>query len=225
MSDVPYSWEGKYSNTLPEDANKSLEYEYASTYHNLLDKIIARRFSEVLPYFKDDPLQISFVIGQIKNDLIAYGAYSIGYPIAESEVMLVEDFLKRGNEAVEEFDTWLKIWYAKWLQRTKIVSEKQFNGMTTIVSKYAEHSRMIELPAILLAELSEVAVETLVHEGEIACTYILAKDLIMYALREEYKNVSPDMTIPDQLRLMTTVIRRTKSVASMVGPLVYIKVK
>lgn len=208
-----------------EDANKSLEYEYTSTYHNLLDKIIARRFSEVLPYFKDDPLSVNFVIGQIKNDLIAYGAYNVGYPITESEYMLIENIFSRGDEAIAELDAYLKFWYVKWLQRTKIIGEKEFHGMHTIMSKYAENDRMINISPELIAELSEVAVETLIHLKEYACTQIMAKDLVIHALREEYKYMSNDISIPDQLRLMTTLIRRTKSIASMTGPLVYIKVK
>jgi len=211
---------------MSEDANKSLELQYAHTYHNLLDKIINRRFTEVLPIFRTEKEEENnFVNKVLKDDLIAYGAYATGYPIEESENMLVEDFLKRGEEALLELDAWLKLWYVKWLYRTKIVSNKEFNGMHRIVSKFAEHARMIEIEPSLMEQLRESAVETLVQEKEYACTRIMARDLVIYALREEYKNISKGMSIPDQLRLMTAVIRRTRSVASMTGALVFIKVK
>src|SRR3989304_440733 len=151
---------------MSEDANKSLELQYAHTYHNLLDKIINRRFTEVLPIFR--------------------------------------------TEKEEE---------------NNFVSNKEFNGMHRIVSKFAEHARMIEIEPSLMEQLRESAVETLVQEKEYACTRIMARDLVIYALREEYKNISKGMSIPDQLRLMTAVIRRTRSVASMTGALVFIKVK
>jgi hypothetical protein len=208
-----------------EDANRSLEYQYASTFHNILDKIVVKCLDIAVPNFDFISKDNNLVIRILKEDLIAYGTYVIGYPSIESEVCLVEDILKRGEEAVIELVAWIKMWYVKWVERTKLIGSEEANNYRTALNSYHFNYKVLSLPPVLEAELFNVAVETLVEEKELACTNIMAKDLVKFALAKEHANIGTIKTVDDELALMKVVIRRTREVAHLKGPLVYIKVK
>lgn len=192
----------------------------------MLDRIINSVFSETLPAFKvgnDD--KNNFILKTVKDDLLNYLIYTNGYPDVEAEELIVEDFLTRGQEAMQELRAWLVVWYSKWIERTQIISTKQFGDMNTRLSKYAERASTIDIPKILQYELEKACRETLINNKEYACTNIMSKDIVMYALRHEYKSIMEVSKLEDQLRLMTVVIRRTREIAYTTGKLVFIRAR
>jgi len=190
--------------------------------HNVLNNLISRRVNELLP-IRVNELQYGTFIRIMKEDLIAYYDHILHLDSEEVESIIIEDFLRRGNEALEEFDSWIKLWYNKWLERTKILTKKEMDTMTTILAGFNKNIKCLEVDNEVMKHLINVAVETLVEEKELCCTNVMAKDIVLYSLRQQYHTVKSVMNIEDQLRLMTSVIRRTRAIVKITGPLVYLR--
>jgi hypothetical protein len=192
------------------------------SYDDLLIKFLIRRIDAILPFKPKDP-KYSDVVKIIKEDIIAYFNNHSDNNIQTAEYLLITDLMNKGNDGINEVDAYLNMWYSKWKQRTKIVSRKDFNSMHTLLSPYIQNAMVIHIEPILMKSLLGVAVETLIEEKELACTTILAKDIVMFTLRES-NNVIPNMRVEDELGLMNAVIRKTKGLSKLTGPLVYLMV-
>ena len=209
-----------------EDANRSLEYQAAVRLHGALDRIIEDTFPETLPVFNsNNDYKNPFIRRILKEDLLNYLSYNTGYPVLEAEDLIIEDFLKRGQEAIEELRGWLRLWYSKWLERTQLITTNQFQYMNTKLSKYSEHSANINITPELMYQYECIVRETLIKNSEYACTSIMAKDIVFYALKHEYYNITRGLDISEQLRLMNVIIRRTKEIATRSGKLVFIRAR
>jgi len=210
---------------MVEEANMSLYSQFAHSYHNLLDKILEKTLEKAIPSFDYVSKNNHLVMKTIKEDLLAYGTYILKYNKDEVEYIFVEDIMKRGSDALNELEMWIKLWFSKWLERTKIVGSKEAATYYTALDNYHVQTKKLMISTMLEAKLNDVAAETLVNEGERACINILSRDLVLYALAKEHAGVESIKTRDDELALMKVVIRRCREVAHQKGVLVFIKVK
>jgi hypothetical protein len=119
------------------------------------------------------------------------------------------------NEVLEFIDIWIKMWWKKWLQRTKVI----FNDKDMPKNPVAAGP----LPVGGFGkeesdELKKACAEKLIQYGEICCTNILADALFKKAIAEK-----PSWKLEDKLALISRLQREAKIISYTHGPLVFIR--
>jgi hypothetical protein len=139
---------------------------------------------------------------------------------------LVEKLEKLFKEDAAELNAfltvWTGIWFKKWKERVKLLIGNQnankWNKMSKTLANVEPLWRKIEHKQ----ELQEIVVATLIKNGEICGTEILAENLLKMELGE--KNLE---NFSDKERLFTTLncaLRKAREMAQSRGPLIFVKI-
>jgi hypothetical protein len=139
---------------------------------------------------------------------------------------IVEKLEKLFKDDSAELDVYLKIWsgiwFKKWKERVKLLIGNQnanrWNKMAKTLSDAEPLWRKIEHKQ----ELQEIVVATLIKNGEICGTEILAENLLKMELGE--KNLQ---NYGDKERVFITVnnaLRKAREMAQSHGPLIFVKI-
>ena len=139
---------------------------------------------------------------------------------------LVEKLEQLYKEDAAELDAfltvWTGIWFKKWKERVKLLIGNQnankWNKMSKTLSNAEPLWRKIEHKQ----ELQEVVVSTLIKNGEVCGTEILAENLLKMELGE--KNLQ---NVSDRERLFSTLnnaLRKAREMAQSKGPLIFVKI-
>jgi hypothetical protein len=138
--------------------------------------------------------------------------------VEKLEVLYKEDAV----ELDEYLTIWAGIWFKKWQERVKLLIGNQnanrWNKMAKTLSNAEPLWRKIEHKQ----ELQEIVVATLIKNGEICGTEILAENLLKMELGE--KNLQ---NVSEKERLFTTInnaLRKAREMAQSRGPLIFVKV-
>ena len=139
---------------------------------------------------------------------------------------LVEKLEKLFREDAGELDEyitiWTNIWFKKWKERVKLLIGNQnanrWNKMTKTLNNAEPLWRKIEHKQ----ELQEIVVATLVKNGEICGTEILAENLLKMELGEkQLQNVNEKEII---FITVNNALRKAREMAQSRGPLIFVKV-
>jgi hypothetical protein len=149
----------------------------------------------------------------------------IGKEASDCEVAEKLELLFRENadELDAYLNVWINMWFKKWKQRVKLLIGNQnankWNKMTKNITDAEPLWRKLEHKQ----ELQEVVISTLIKNGEICGTEILAENLLKMELGE--KNIQ---TLADEKeRVFSTLnntLRKAREMAQSRGPLIFVKV-
>jgi len=148
----------------------------------------------------------------------------IGKEANQCEVVeKLEALFKDNDDELDAFLTiWCNIWFKKWKQRVKLLIGNQntnkWNKMTKNITNAEPLWRKIECKN----ELQEIVVATLIKNGEVCGTEILAENLLKIELGEKYAQ-----DLCDKERIFTTLnnaLRKARDMAQSHGPLIFVKV-
>ena len=131
--------------------------------------------------------------------------------------------LKKTPIELDAFLTvWTGIWFKKWKERVKLLIGNQnankWNKMSKTLADVEPMWRKIEHKQ----ELQEIVISTLIKNGEICGTEILAENLLKMELGE--KNLE---NVNDKERVFLTVnnaLRKAREMAQSRGPLIFVKI-
>lgn len=149
----------------------------------------------------------------------------IGKEASDCEVAEKLELLFREN--AEELDAylnvWINMWFKKWKQRVKLLIGNQnankWNKMTKNIIDAEPLWRKLEHKQ----ELQEVVISTLIKNGEICGTEILAENLLKMELGEKTIQNLAD----EKERVFSTLnntLRKAREMAQSRGPLIFVKV-
>src|SRR4030066_878020 len=148
----------------------------------------------------------------------------IGKEANQCEV--VERLEKVYKEETAELDAyltvWTGIWFKKWKERVKLLIGNQNANKWNKMSKNLANAEPLWRKIEHKQELQEVVVSTLIKNGEICGTEILAENLLKMELGE--KNLQ---NVNDKERLFATLnnaLRKAREMAQSKGPLIFVKV-
>ena len=135
----------------------------------------------------------------------------------------LEALYKENADELDSFLTvWCNIWFKKWKQRVQLLIGNQnankWNKMAKTITNAEPFWNKIERKQ----ELQEVVIATLIKNGEICGTEILAENLLKLELGE--KSVR---NLEDKQRVFATLnntLRRAREMAQSRGPLIFVKV-
>lgn len=143
---------------------------------------------------------------------------------------LVEKLELLFKEDPEELDAflavWVNIWFKKWKERVKLLigdqNANKWNKMAKAITDAEPIWRRLEHKQ----EIQELVVATLIRNGEICGTEILAENLLKIELGE--KSCCQELGEKgEKERIFTTVnnaLRRAREMAQSRGPLIFVKV-
>lgn len=149
----------------------------------------------------------------------------IGKEASECELVeRLEKLFREDSEELNAFVTiWIGIWFKKWKQRVKLLigdqNASRWNKMSKTLSNAEPLWRKIEQKQ----QLQEVVVATLIKNGEICGTEILAENLLKLELGEKHQryNSSEKEKI---LAMVNNTLRKAREMAQSKGPLIFVKV-
>jgi hypothetical protein len=139
---------------------------------------------------------------------------------------LVERLEKLFKEDADELDAFLTVWtgtwFKKWKERVKLLIGNQNANKWNKMSKTLANVEPIWKKIEHKQELQEIVVATLIKNGEICGTEILAENLLKMELGE--KSVE---NVNDKERIFITVnnaLRKAREMAQSRGPLIFVKI-
>lgn len=135
----------------------------------------------------------------------------------------LETLFKEDAAELDAFMTvWTGIWFKKWKERVKLLIGNQNANKWNKMSKQLANAEPLWRKIEHKQELQEVVVSTLIKNGEVCGTEILAENLLKMELGE--KNLEH---LGDKERVFTTLnnaLRKAREMAQSKGPLIFVKV-
>ncbi|MEM2387194.1 MAG: hypothetical protein QXO50_04175, partial [Candidatus Bathyarchaeia archaeon] len=114
------------------------------------------------------------------------------------------------------------IWLKKWNERVKLLigneEERKWDKMTKILNNAEPLWRKLSNRR----EMQEVVIATLVRNGEICGTTILAENLLKMELGENKRKYATEEE--QTLNLVNKTLRRARELARSKGPLIFVRI-
>jgi hypothetical protein len=135
----------------------------------------------------------------------------------------LETLYKENPQELDAFlAVWVNIWFKKWKERVKLLIGDQNANKWNKMAKTITDAEPIWRKLDHKQEIQELVVATLIRNGEICGTEILAENLLKIELGEKCCQ-----QLGDRERVFTTVnnaLRRAREMAQSRGPLIFVKV-
>jgi hypothetical protein len=143
-----------------------------------------------------------------------------------NECEIVERLEKIFNETPSELEdflgVWIGIWLRKWKERVKLLigneNSKRWNRVTKILS----NAEPVWGSLSNRQEMEDVVAYTLIKNGEICGTSILAENLLKMELGDKEKEYANDQE--QVLNVVNNTMRKARELAQSKGPLIFVKV-
>jgi len=135
----------------------------------------------------------------------------------------LEEFHSENPSELEEFiNLWTGIWLKKWKERVKLVigkdKAKRWDKVTKILSK----AQPLWKKLADRTEMQEVVTSTLVKNGEICGTSILAENLLKMEIGQNKKKYTNEKE--QVMSVVNNSLRKARELARSKGPLIFVKV-
>jgi hypothetical protein len=135
----------------------------------------------------------------------------------------LEEFYQNEPKELEEFiDLWTGIWLKKWGERVKLLigeeDSKRWNKMTKILNNAEPLWRRLANRR----EMQEVVISTLIRNGEICGTSILAENLLKMELGENKRKYATEEE--HTLNIVNNTLRKARELTRSKGPLIFVRI-
>jgi len=135
----------------------------------------------------------------------------------------LEEFHSENPSELEEFiNLWTGIWLKKWKERVKLLigkdKAKRWDKVTKILSK----AQPLWKKLADRTEMQEVVTSTLVKNGEICGTSILAENLLKMEIGQNKKKYTNEKE--QVMSVVNNSLRKARELARSKGPLIFVKV-
>jgi len=143
-----------------------------------------------------------------------------------NECELAERLEKLFNEnpsELEEFlGIWTGIWFKKWKERVKLLIGNENSNKWNRVTKILSNAEPLWRKLSNRQEMQEVVTFTLIKNGEICGTSILAENLLKMELGEKSRvRLDGEEQV---VNVVNNALRRARELARSKGPLIYVKI-
>jgi hypothetical protein len=148
----------------------------------------------------------------------------VGKDANECEIVeRLEKFFNETPGELEEFlGVWTGIWLTKWNERVKLLIGNENSRGWNRVTKILNNGEAAWGSLSNRNEIEDVIVSTLVRNGEICGTSILAENLIKMELGEEKRDYANDEE--RILNVVNDTLRKARELTQSKGPLIFVKV-
>jgi len=150
----------------------------------------------------------------------------IGKEANECELVdKIEDFFNNNPKELEEFlEVWTGIWLKKWKERVKLLIGNEDSKRWNKVTKTLSTAEPLWRRLTNRQEMQDIVVSTLIKNGEVCGTSILAENLLKMELspnekRREYVNEEEQL-----LNVVNSTLRKARELTQSRGPLIFVKI-
>ncbi|MCL2475671.1 hypothetical protein [Candidatus Bathycorpusculum sp.] len=148
----------------------------------------------------------------------------VGQEVKQPEIL--ERINTLSQKDLDELDAflavWCNMWFKKWKERVKLLIGNQGANKWNKMNKPLADAEPIWRKIECKQDLQELIVATLIKNGEICGTDILAENLLKMELSEKYLQ-----SIPETDRIfvaLNNTLRKARAMAHSRGPLIFVKV-
>jgi hypothetical protein len=135
----------------------------------------------------------------------------------------LEKFFNEDKNELDEFlAMWTKMWFGKWKERVKLLIGKENSKRWDKVSKVLNNAEPVWSKLSNRQEMQEILTFTLIKNGEICGTSILAENLLKMEIGE--KKSEPSNMSEYAINVVNTTLRKARELAHSKGPLIYVKI-
>jgi hypothetical protein len=193
---------------------------------NFIEILLSERLKNINPaldIFGSDRKVLQVACQDLTNYLKVHWDL-VGKEANECEIAeRLERFFNENPRELEEFlNVWTEIWFKKWKERVKLLigneSSKRWDKVTRVLSDAEPLWRRLSNRQ----EMQEVVISTLVRNGEICGTAILAENLLKMELGEKKKEYVNDAE--HIVKIVNATLRKARELARSKGPLIYVKI-
>jgi hypothetical protein len=135
----------------------------------------------------------------------------------------LEKFFEENSDELEEFImVWSGIWLKKWGERVKLLigneNSKKWNNVTRILN----NADPIWARLSNRSQMVDIVISTLIRNGEICGTSILAENLLKMELGDEKRNYANEKE--QTLNVVNNALKKARDLTQSKGPLIFVKV-
>jgi hypothetical protein len=194
---------------------------------NLMEMLLSEKLKEknpMLDIFGSDRKVLQIACQDLTNYLKVHWNL-IGKEANDCEVVeKLEAIFNEDRSELEEFlDVWTGIWFKKWVERVKLLIGKENSSKWNRVTEILNNAEPLWRRLSNRHEMQEAITYTLIKNGEICGTSILAENLLKMELGERRRQ-QPSSEEEHVMRIVNNAIRKARELARSKGPLIYVKI-
>jgi hypothetical protein len=193
---------------------------------NFIEALLAEKLKEInstLEVFGSDRKVLQIACQDLTNYLKVHWNL-VGKEANECEIVEnLEKFFKENPRELQEFlDIWTKIWFKKWKERVKLLIGNENSNKWDRVTKILANAEPLWRKLPNRQEMQEIVTYTLIKNGEICGTSILAENLLKMELGEKGRSYISEGE--QAVHVVNTSLRKARELARSKGPLIYVKI-
>ncbi|MCJ7423308.1 hypothetical protein MUP01_03460 [Candidatus Bathyarchaeota archaeon] len=148
----------------------------------------------------------------------------VGKEANECEIVdKLERFFGENRSELEEFlGVWTGIWLRKWKERVKLLIGNENANRWNKTTKILNNAEPLWKNLASRHEMEEIVILTLVKNGEICGTSILAENLLKMELGEKKREYFNEKE--QAFNALNNTLRKARELAQSKGPLIFVKV-
>jgi len=193
---------------------------------NFIETLLSEKLKEIdstMDVFGSDRKVLQIACQDLTNYLKVHWNL-VGKEANDCEVVdMLEKFFKENPDELEEFlGIWTGIWFKKWKERVKLLIGNENSNRWNKVTKILSNAEPLWRKLSNRQEMQELVTSTLIKNGEICGTSILAENLLKMELGEknrEYINEEEQT-----MNLVNNTLRKARELTHSKGPLIYVKI-
>ena len=135
----------------------------------------------------------------------------------------LEKFFEENPDELQEFITvWSGIWLRKWGERVKLLIGNENSKKWNNVTKILNNADPIWARLSNRSQMVDIVISTLIRNGEICGTSILAENLLKMELGDEKRNYVNEKE--QTLNVVNNALKKARDLTQSKGPLIFVKV-
>lgn len=148
----------------------------------------------------------------------------VGKEASECELVdKLEEFYNENPNELEEFvDLWTGMWLKKWKERVKLLIGEKKSRKWRKIRRTLNEAQPLWRKLSDSRQMQEVVSSTLIRNGEICGTSILAENLLKMELGRNKKKYSNEEE--RVVNVVNNSLRKSRELARSRGPLIFVKV-
>jgi hypothetical protein len=193
---------------------------------NFIETLLSEKLKDrnpMLDVFGSDKKVLQIACDDLTNYLKFHWDL-IGKEANECEIVerLEKFYTENPNELEEFLGVWTGIWLKKWKERVKLLIGKENSSRWNKVTKILNNAEPLWRKLTNKQEMQEILTSTLIKNGEICGTTILAENLLKMELGEKtIENLSQEAQV---LNVVNNALRKARELTRSKGPLIFVKI-
>jgi hypothetical protein len=193
---------------------------------NFMEVVLSEKLREINPtldLFGSDRKVLQIACQDLTNYLKVHWNL-IGKEAGECELVeKLEKFFNEDRNELDEFlGIWTKMWFRKWKERVKLLIGNENSKRWDKVSKVLSNAEPLWGKLSSRQEMLEMLTFTLIKNGEVCGTSILAENLLKMEIGDKKKE--PFDSTEYAINLVNNALRKGRELAHSKGPLIYVKI-